>query len=123
MPPRPKCLDDNYDRYKRSKGHEDRLAKELGGKRLPRSGGLAWSKGDPTTAGGDLATGSLHIEHKRTVNESISVKKEWLHKVSDGARRVGKYPGLLLTFETKMSPPEDWICLPLDMVKKYIPID
>lgn len=113
-----KHLDPNYDRVKRSKKHEQRLGKRLGGRRLARSGGQAWSKWDKATAKGDISAPTLHLEHKRTDAESISVKKEWLVKVSEGARRVGKDPGLVITFEKIGSKPMDWVLIPLDLLER-----
>lgn len=113
--PTPKHLDPNYDKYKRSKKHEERLGKRLGGKRIPRSGGLAWSRWDPTTAGGDVAVPDFHIEHKRTEAGSMSIQLEWLDKVKDGARRAGKDAALAVTFEKKGRPPNDWIMIPLEV--------
>jgi hypothetical protein len=116
--PTPKYLDANYGKYKRSKKHEERLGKRLGGRRIPRSGGLPWSRSDPTTAGGDVSTPDFHLEHKRTDNASMSVSKEWLIKVREGARRVAKDPGLIVTFEKKGSPLEEWVMLPLDVFER-----
>jgi len=118
--PRIKHLDANYDRYKRSKRHEDRVAKRLGGRRLPRSGGLAWSRWDRSTAGADLGTAEFHIEHKRTQNKSISVTREWLEKVSEGARKAMKDPGLVLCFEHKTGEPDEWIAIPLEVFEKLL---
>lgn len=118
--PVPKHLDANYDKYRRSKRHETRLSKQLGGKRLPRSGGLAWSKSDPTTAGGDITAPDFLFEHKRTINKSMSVPHEWLVKVSDGARRTGKDPGVILTFEKKNTAPEDWALVPLAVLERLL---
>ena len=113
-----KYLEPNYDRYKRSQKHETRLGKRMGGRRLPRSGGMPWSKWDKTTAGGDVSTPDLHIEHKRTDCDSMSLKKDWLVKVSEGARRVAKDPAVIITFEKKGSKPEDWILVPLEVLER-----
>lgn len=116
--PRPKWTDPNYDKQRRSTKHEKRIAVAFGGKRLPRSGGLPWSKWDQTTDGGDVTSGKLHLEHKRTDAKSLAVKLEWLEKVSDAARRRSKEPGLVITFERKLRPPEDWVLLPMALVQK-----
>ena len=118
--PRPKYLDDNHDRYKRSTKHEERLGKRLGGRRLPRSGGLAWSKWDKTTACGDIAVPDFHMEHKRTERGSMSIPKEWMDKVSEGARRVAKDPGIIVTFEKKNAPPVDWVMIPLEVFERLL---
>lgn len=118
--PVPQHLEPNYNKYKQSKKHEDRLGKRLGGKRLPRSGGLAWSKWDKTTAGGDISAPTLHLEHKRTVRESISIPRDWLKKVCEGARRVAKDPGVVITFEKKGQKPEDWVLIPLEILEALL---
>ena len=118
--PKLRYLDANYDKYKRSTKHEDRLSKRLGGKRIPRSGGMAWSRWDKTTANGDLSVPDFHIEHKRTDAKSMSLQKEWLEKVSEGARRTGKDPGVIVTFEKNGSNPTDWMLVPLEVFERLI---
>lgn len=117
-----KYLEPNYDKYKRSQKHEDRLSKKLGGKRIPRSGGLAWSKWDHTTANGDISAPDMHYEHKRTENKSVSIPHEWLTKVCEGARRALKDPGVIVTFEKKGRPPEDWVLVPLEVLERLLEI-
>lgn len=120
--PSPKLLDATYDKVKRSKKHELRIATSVGGRRLPASGGRPWSaRWDPTTACGDVTTKKLHIEHKMTDRGSIGVKQEWLDKVSDGARRVGKDPAMVLTYEARGRSASDWLLIPLDVAKRYFP--
>jgi hypothetical protein len=112
--------DPNHDRYKRSKKHEERIAKELGGRRLPNSGGKQASKyakvgrvsnvsfrGEKHSEGftnvtldGDIGQRRLHVEHKRTVKDSIGFKKEWWIKVADGAQSTDTIPALVFTFES-----------------------
>lgn len=118
--PQLKWLDPNHDKYKRSKKHEDRLGKRLGGKRIPRSGGLAWSRWDKTTANGDVSIPDFHLEHKRTDAKSMSLQQEWLSKVSEGARRTGKDPGVVITFERTGKAPEDWALIPLDVFERLL---
>ncbi len=118
--PKLKYLEPNYDKYRRSKKHETRLGKQLGGRRLPRSGGLPWSKHDKTTAGGDISVPKFLFEHKRTVNDSMSLKKEWLEKVSDGARRMVKSPGVIITFDKKGEKPKDWVLIPLEVLERLL---
>lgn len=116
----------NHDRAKRSRKQEDRIANKLGGRRLPRSGGRHWSKYDKTTDDGDIATPDLHVEHKRTDKKSISVKREWLEKVREGAAKFGKHPALVITFEDPSKPysqPEDWIMVPLDVARQVFGYD
>lgn len=120
---RQKWLQPNADTKKRSNKNEYRLARALGGKRVRNSGGRAWSSADaktvvgtgPTTEGGDLTTRDFFLENKRSEKKSISVQKEWIDGIKDSARRVGKDPGVILTFETPRKPPEDWVLIPLDV--------
>lgn len=113
-------LNDNHDKARRSRKQEDRVAKKIGGSRIPRSGGLQWSRYETknaTTADGDLSNADFHVEHKRTDKKSISIKKEWLDKVRAGAHKNCKDPALIITFEVPNKPsvaPEDWICIPLE---------
>lgn len=113
----------NNDRARRSRKQEDRIAKKLGGRRLRRSGGSQWSKYDRSTDDGDITTPVFHVEHKRTDNKSMGVKKEWLDKVREGARKFGKDPALVITFEEPSKPsvpPEDWILIPLDVARRVL---
>lgn len=130
---RPKWMDPNYDRYKRSKKHEQRLASKLGGKRLPQSGAKRLSKyalraqtslgerPETITLNGDLSIGDFWVEHKRTETETMSIKKEWWLKVCDGARAAGQEPALFVTFEQRASPsskPIDLVVIPLDVFER-----
>jgi len=87
-----------------------------------RSGGLPWSKNDPTTACGDITTPDLHIEHKRIEpdTKSLGVKREWLAKVTDGANRRMKTPAMAFHFEGAKGHAEDWLLLPLDMAERLL---
>jgi len=86
--------------YRTSKQHELRLARELGGRRLPNSGGARRSKWDQyASQGGDIETETHLIEHKRTRLDSIPVKTDWWTKVQEGAARQEKLPALIITFE------------------------
>lgn len=124
----------NLGKATRSRKNEDRIASKMGGRRLPGSGGKYWSKYDTgegvgfgmATDDGDLATPEFLVEHKRTDNKSISIKREWLDKVRDGATRVGKDPALVITFERPAkpgSPAEDWIVMPLEVARRVLGYD
>lgn len=138
--PKPKHLEPNHNRYRRSRKHEERLAEKLGGRRLPNSGGRALSrwvkvlkvsdvsfKGEKMKEGfetvtldGDVANAEYHFEHKRTEKDSMAVKKEWWVKVCDGARTHGTVPALILTFEAnKLNVPLiEMVCVPIDVFEK-----
>ena len=110
---------DNAERPKRSKQHEKRIGRLMGGKRIPRSGGTRWSVHDAKTARGDVSTPDFHLEHKRTDCASLILKREWLEKVREGARDVLKDPGVVITFETK-GKVDDWILVPLDVARRRL---
>jgi len=120
--PRPKVFEANHDRFKRSVREESRVAKALGGQRLPRSGGLAWSRHDATTAGGDVKSRELLVEHKRAepATKSISVKRDWLAKVTAGAKRANRVPALALTFEGAEGFDPDWVAIPLPFALRLL---
>lgn len=130
---RPKWMDANYDRFKRSKKHENRLATRLGGKRLPQSGAKRLSKyavkaqtsldqkPETITQNGDLALTDFWVEHKRTDTGTMSIKREWWEKVRDGAREAGREPSLIITFEKPNSPaskPIDLVLIPLAVFER-----
>lgn len=123
---RSKWLEPNQDQARRSNKTERRLAQRLGGKRLARSGGALWSRNDKSatssgiiTDNGDLGTKDFHLESKRTVKDSLSLQKDWLKKVSEGARRVFKDPGVVITFDNgDRKPPEDWVLVPMEVFEK-----
>jgi len=113
----------NQERARRSNKQERRVASELGGRRIRNSGGARWSKHDSGTDDGDVATPEFHIEHKRTDNKSMSIKREWLDKVKEGARKFGKDPAVVLTFEDPHKPfekPEDWIMMPISVAQRVL---
>lgn len=97
----------------RSREHEERLAAHYKGRRLPQSGAQKWSRWDQRkTQDGDVVTAQFLMEHKYTIRKSISLKKSWLNKVSNGARALMKKPLMILTFEEDGQPLEDWVVLP-----------
>lgn len=70
-----------------SRKHEERVAKLLGGSRVPASGAL-WSRK------GDVRTDGLLIEHKYTEKKSISITGAWLTKIAREAVVEGRTPVL-----------------------------
>jgi len=120
--PEPKTFGRNYDRYKRSTKEEKLFAKRLGGDRLPRSGGLAWSSSDPTTAGGDVKSSELLIEHKRVEPDTgaLKLRRGWLKKVTEAANRGNLIPALGVSFESPHGHDREWVLLPLSFVERII---
>lgn len=121
-----KWLDPNRERARRSRKHEERVAKELGGKRIARSGARTWLRrggskvdgGASITEGGDLKTKDFHFEHKRTQKKSIAISRTWLEQIFVAARARFKDPGLIVTFEKATKAPEDWVMVPMDVWKR-----
>jgi hypothetical protein len=72
---------------------EKRLAKRVGGRLTPASGALSGAKGD-------VVLPAVLLEAKSTVNDSLSLKLDWLVKIAGEARAVGKDPALAVTFTT-----------------------
>jgi hypothetical protein len=97
--------DPNHNKYTLAKQQELRLAREVGGKRLPNSGGARRSKWDQHTAqGGDFESDEFLFEHKSTVKNSIALKKAWFTNVQAGAERLAKLPALIVTFNEHGGP-------------------
>jgi hypothetical protein len=126
----PKWLREDGDpgaRVKKSRKHETRIAKAFGGKRLPASGAKRYSRWTPTsvTAGGDVGTPSLHIEHKyvEPTTMSVGVKREWLEKVTAGAGRALKTPAMVLTFEKAVGFEQDWLLIPVSTARRLMGIE
>ena len=123
-PPSPKWLDGvHHENSRQSKKHERRLAERLGGKRYAGSGNRRWSNHSrsESTDKGDIATPTFHFEHKFTRADSLSVKQEWLKKVSDGAKMRFKDPGLIITFQDLQGHPEDeWVAMPLEVYERLM---
>lgn len=68
-----------------SKAQENRVAKNLKGKRQPNSGATAFFKGD-------VKTDDFLIECKTAMKEkqSMSIKKDWIEKLKEEAFAMGK---------------------------------
>lgn len=104
-------------------GQEKRIAKALGGKRQPGSGSSPYAKGDviqKSPAGHSLT--KFLIECKQTKHKSLSIKGEWLTKISREAMAAGKEPAL--QFEIKGNEDTfvegDWIAVPLSVFKRLL---
>lgn len=120
--PRPKAFDPGYERTKKSSREEEKVAARLGGHTHRRSGGLPWSRTDPTTACGDITTADLHIEHKRAEpdTQSIGVTRKRLAKVTVGAKRRTRIPAMAFHFEDASGHEKDWLLLPLDVAERLL---
>lgn len=66
----------------------------------------------------------MHVEHKRVEpkTKSIRIPREWLSKVSEGARRRLKVPAIVVTFEDAQGYEADWLMVPLDTAKRLMDV-
>ena len=131
----PKFLNEKRTQSRGTKPAEKRIARSLGGRRVSGSGATPVSqragvfgrskfggkaeRGKTVTRDGDVATDELHIEHKRTKTNSISVSKKILEKVRRGAARRGATPAMVLTFEGPGGS-DDWILLPRSVYSRIV---
>lgn len=99
-------------RVKKSKAHEERAAESYGGRRLKASGAAPFSRRDKNTAGADVTTDLLLMQHKGTEKDSMSIKRDWLYEVSVEAARRSKYPALVILFETETRVDNEWVAVP-----------
>ena len=94
--------------HKHGQKSERKTAKRLGGTTRPGSGAVAGAKGDI------LLTDYL-VENKATEHKSISLKLEWLEKISVEAREEGKVPALSIQFVDKQGNSKKrgrWVLIP-----------
>lgn len=87
---------------------EDRVARAMGGRRMPASGSLPFLKGD-------VDNGIFKSECKLTVRKQLSLKAAWFEKITREARLADRRPAL--TFQLLDPPPgvsRDWVCIPVD---------
>lgn len=93
-------------KHKKSKKQEGRVAEKLGGKRQKGSGSVPLNKGD-------VRSEHLLTECKRTDKKSISIKIDYLEKITNEAISYGCTPSLAIEFEnTPRIVEKDWIMIP-----------
>lgn len=74
----------------------------------------------------DQKTGAAHeqskflIECKKTDKKSLSVKAEWLAKITREAQADGKEPCLVITIDGQLDPvaERDWAMIPVSVLKR-----
>ena len=84
----------NRGTHKHGQKSERKTAKRLGGRPRPGSGSVAGAKGD-------ILLPDYLVENKSTEHRSISLKLDWLDKISVEAREEGKVPALAIQFVDK----------------------
>lgn len=96
--------------------YEGKVSKSMGARLRPASGAIAQFKGDMTL-------NQYLIESKSTTSASLSVKLEWLVKISEEAQCLGKVPALLMAFVLPTGRPKpncesQWVAIPLEHYKE-----
>jgi hypothetical protein len=94
---------------------EKRLAKDIKARLTPASGA--------SSAKGDMVIGEVLVEHKSTINNSMSVKLEWLIKIEGEALATGKTPALVVDFVTPAGQPRNggrWVMVPERVFKEWV---
>jgi hypothetical protein len=96
--------------HKHGQKSEVKTAKRLGGVPRPGSGAVAGAKGD-------IMLSEYLVENKSTEHKSISIKLEWLEKISVEAREESKIPALAIQFVDKAGNSKRnarWVLIPED---------
>ena len=100
---------------------ENRIASEIGGKRIRGSGSSKFAKSDI-----DQATGvsfdplKFRGECKRTDKKSMSIKGSWLGKITREAMAEGKEPCVIISIDGDRDPmaERDWVLMPVSVFKR-----
>lgn len=106
---------------------ENRIAQKLGGKRVKGSGSSIYSKGDvrdvAALSGEGLEDTEFLVECKQTSKASISIKWDWLRKITREANGVLKQPMLTIEIKGGQGDPlcdRDWVMVPARVWEKLI---
>jgi len=100
---------------------EFRVAEEIGGRKQPGSGSSVYAKGDVKQASAQPHDpGRFLVECKQTVHKSLSVKGEWLDKISREALAAGLEPALAIEIKGMDGTyaERDWVAIPLSVFKR-----
>lgn len=92
---------------------EFRVAGSLSGHRQRGSGASDYAKGD-------VKTDDFLIECKQTEKKSLSVKGEWLSKITREAMAAGKLPALSIEIKGTGDRlvEHDWVAVPMSVFKR-----
>lgn len=109
---------------RKPKAHERKVASAIGGRIQPGSGAFDSHKGDALREGGKFP---LLVECKRTSEQkTLSVKAEWLGKITREAMSRNRYPALSIEFDDEVMAAEaagrvpaetTWIALPMSVFR------
>ena len=99
---------------------EERVAQSVArGKRVTGSGRSMYAKGD-------VKTGEFLIECKFTDKASLSIKGEWLKKITAEAHAIGKDPALAIQIngvDARGLMEADWVAIPMSVFKRLTESD
>lgn len=98
---------------------EKKVAKRLGGLNTPASGAMEGAKGDINLGGAR----PFKLENKCTVNASLSLKLDWLRKISTEALEQGVDPALSLQFVNSTGDPVvdgAWVAIPEHIFREML---
>ena len=114
----PKIPDHLFDDRKKKKSvkQEDRLAKKLGGRRQKASGACPLNRGD-------VRLPELLAEAKRTDKKSISIKIDYLEKITREAVQYDSVPAVAIEFTN--TPPmvdRDWVMVPSSFLAELLEV-
>ena len=93
---------------------ESRIARETGGKQQRGSGSSDYAKGD-------VKGEKFLIECKFTQKKSLSVKGDWLKKITKEAHAQDKYPALAIQIagtEDLGISETDWVAIPMSLFNR-----
>jgi hypothetical protein len=93
---------------------EKRAGTRLGGRLQPGSGCSPNNKGD-------IKTDHFLVESKSTINGSLSLKHEWLRKISGEAIAISREPALIVQFvdaQGRTVPDGGWVMVPERVFKE-----
>ena len=102
---------------------ERRVARALSGRRQPGSGSSMYAKGDVKQRSSEaFDLNRFLIECKQTKNASLSVKAEWLSKITQEAMAAGLEPALQFDIKGQKDGfvERDWIAVPLSVFKRIL---
>lgn len=94
---------------------EERVASRVGGRRQRGSGASDYAKGD-------VKAEDFLIECKQTEKASLSVKGEWLSKITREAMAAGKSPALSIEIKgiDDGLVEHDWVAVPMSVFRRLL---
>lgn len=122
-----KSMSGHDDHHRKPRAHESDTARVLGGRRQKGSGSMKHAKGDVD----DVSFGGFDflVECKRTKNESIQLKGQWLNKITVEAGVV-REPVLAIRFDPEVldqlagpnqsAAEADWVMIPRTVFRRIL---